>query len=319
MSQLDVYHDVSGVVLDGSYNLRYLDVSGTALNFTLIHFDQTMYLDVSGVLSKSRYDPSFAEYDAISEIDVSLVHFRKIFAIESDSDNLIDLSYNSVLDNVHFIVYDNSNNQIDNFIPNLGDLSKVVSGSIQDKSSLGLAIEQNTKLDFIRYLAYLLFNTPYASELFVNEEELVKSASNAINLAWTQCRGKLKDVSSRNPNSDPKMTHDVSGGFWYRNDNGNDTTNICGELYKQIVSNDPERFNNTNTLETVENYTNSLGGKQYYLPFIKHDVITIRVTLNAALGQDLFGLTYAERNSSFAADHQHLKPKIYLIKMRLTD
>lgn len=320
MSALNVYPVRTDTVLDGSYNgihrPKYMDISGTVLNFTLLDFDQTMFLDVSGVLSKSTYDPSFSHYDAISEIDVSLVHFRNMFAIESDSDNLIDLSLNSVLDNVHFIVY---NDKIDDFIPNLGDHSTVVSGTVQGKSSIGLAIEQNTKLDFIRYLAYLLFNTPYAAELFVNEEELVSSASRAINLAWTECRNKLKKVSSTNPESYVNLTHDISGGYWYHNDSGKQTSNICGELYKQIVSNDPERFNDTNTLETVETYTNSLGGKQYYLPFIKNDVITIRVTLNASHGQDLFGLTYSERSASFdPLDTQYLKPKVYLIKMRLT-
>lgn len=320
MSQLDVYPTRPDTVLDGSYNgihrPKYMDISGTVLNFTLLDFDQTMFLDVSGVLSKSTYDPSFSHYDAISEIDVSLVHFRNMFAIESDSDNLIDLSLNSVLDNVHFIVY---NHRIDEFIPNLGDHSKVVAGTVQEKNSVGLHVEQNTKLDFIRYLAYLLFNTPYAAELFVNEEELVSSAARAINLAWTECRNKLKSVSSTNPQTNAKLTKDVSGNYWYHNDNGKDYSNICGELYKQIVSNDPERFNDTNTLETVDNSYNTLGGKQYYLPFIKNDVITIRVTLHPAHGQDLFGLTYSERSASFdPLDIQYLKPKVYLIKMKLT-
>jgi hypothetical protein len=325
MSQLDVYPTRPDTVLDGSYNgvhrPKYMDISGTVLNFTLLDFDQTMFLDVSGVLSKSRYDPSFSKYDAISEIDVSLVHFRNMFAIESDSDHLIDLSLNSVLDNVHFIVY---SHRIDEFIPNLGDHSKVVTGTVQEKNSMGLHVEQNTKLDFIRYLAYLLFNTPYAAELFVNEEELVSSAASAINLAWTQCRNKLRYVAT-DASYNHNLKYDTSGNYYYLNDSlltdasGNGISNICGELYKQIVSNDPERFNDTNTLETVDNSYNSLGGKQYYLPFIKNDVITIRVTLHPAHGQNLFGLTYSERSASFdPLANQYLKPKVYLIKMRLT-
>jgi hypothetical protein len=317
MSDLTVYPAASSLGLDGSYNPHYLDISGNPLNFTLLDFDQHQFLDVSGVLYKTRYDPSFTEYDAICEMDVSLVRFRNIFAIESDSDLLIDLSYNTALDNVHFIVY---HNEIDNFIPNLGDHSKVVSGTIQDKSSLGLAVEQNTKLDFIRYLAYLLFNTPYAAELFVNEEELVKSAAKAINDAWTDCRTKLKSISSTNT-TNTNLKYDASGNYHYLNDTGNDITNICAELYKQIVSNDPERFIDTNTLEVVgSSIHNSLGGKQYYLPFIVNDVITIKVTLNAAQSQDLFGMVPATRPSSFnnSGAGPLLKPKVYLIKMKLT-
>jgi hypothetical protein len=317
-----VYTDASNVVVDSSYNPRYLDISGNPLNFTLLDFDENMFLDVSGVLYKTRYDPSFSQYDAISIIDVSLVHFRNMFGVESDSDLLIDLSYNTALDNVHFIVY---NDKIEHFIPNLGDHSIVASGTIQDKSSMGLDVAQNTKFDFVRYLAYLLFNTPYAAELFVNEEELVQSTSRAINNAWTECRKKLRYISS-DASGNHNMKFDASGNYYYLNDSalsdasGNGISNICGELYKQIVSNDPERFIDTNTLEVVgSSIHNSLGGKQYYLPFILNDVITIRVTLNAAQSQDLFGMIPITRPSSFD-NHgagPYLKPKVYLIKMTL--
>lgn len=64
-----------------------------------------MFLDVSGILSKSVYDPSFTTYDAIANVDVSFVKFRNMFAVQSDSNELVDLSYNTPLDNVHFIVY----------------------------------------------------------------------------------------------------------------------------------------------------------------------------------------------------------------------
>ena len=316
-----VYPGPNATTLDGSHNpIKYLDVSGIPLNFTILDFDQHMFLDLSGVIYKSAYDPSFAAYDAISEVDVSLATFREIFAIESDSDSLMDLSYNTVLDNVHFLVY---HDKIDDFIPHIGSKSEVVAGTVQEKNSLGVSVNQHTKSDFVRYLAYLLFNTPYAAELFINEQELVESTSRALDLAWDECKTKLRYVAT-DASFNHNMNHDTSGNYWYLDDSvlsdasGNGISNICGELYKQIVSNDPQRFNETNTLEVANANVNRLGGKQYYLPFILNDIITIRITLNAAPTQDLFNLTVAERSGAFKnGTGPELKPKVYLIKMKL--
>jgi hypothetical protein len=318
----DYYFDVSSVVLDSSYTPNYLDISGTPLNFTLLFFDENMFLDVSGILSKSVYDPSFTTYDAIANVDVNFDKFRNMFAVQSDSNLLVDLSYNTPLDNVHFIVYKDA---ITDFTPNIGENSVVKYGSVQAKSSLGSDISQNVKDDFIRYLAYLLFNTPYASELFINQQELVESAQRALDSAWDICKASLLNISSGNPNSNPDLIFDPSGDYWYLDDsaesdnNGKGISNICGELYKQLASRAPERFNNTNTLEVANGNHNTLGGIQYYLPFIIGDVITIRVTLNASQSQELFGLTVSERPASFVTlnNNTYLKPKTYLIQMRL--
>jgi hypothetical protein len=322
MSALNVYPTRDNTTLDASNNPSYLNVIGNPLNFTILNFDQHMFLDLSGVIFKAAYDPSFTAYDAISEVDVSLAHFREMFAIESDSDYLMDLSYNSVLDNVHFIVY---HDKINGFNPHIGSKSEVIAGTVQEKSSLGGPIPQYTKMDFVRYLAYLLFNTPYAAELFVNEEELVESADRALELAWHECKVKLNYVSSTDPSGNHNLKRDVDGSYNYLDDSllsdasGNGISNICGELYKQIVSNDPQRFNETNTLEVANANVNGLGGKQYYLPFILNDIITIRITLNAAPSQDLFNLTVAERPTAFKnGTGPELKPKVYLIKMKLT-
>lgn len=315
------YFDVSSVVLDSSGNPYPMDISGTPLNFTILFFDENMFLDVSGVLSKSVYDPSFTTYDAIANVDVSLVQFRNMFAVQSDSNELIDLSYNTSLNNVHFIVY---HDEIDKFTPNIGANSVVKSGYIQQKSSIGSDISQNVKDDFIRYLAYLLFNTPYASELFINQQELVESVQRALDSAWDLCKESLLNISSKNPKSNSNLRFDASGVYWYLDDstesdiNGEGVSNICCELYKQIVSRDPERFNDTNTLEVANGNHNTLGGIQYYLPLIIGDVITIKVTLNASQAQDLFGLTVSERPSSFdPKNNKYLKPKTYLVQMRL--
>jgi hypothetical protein len=392
-------------VTDASLNSN-MEITGTPLNLSLLDFDKNVFLDVSGILSKSVYDPSFATYDAIASLDVSLVHFRNMFAIESDSVTMTDLSNPSLFDNVHFIVYQDL---IDSFIPNIGKNSIVRSGSNQLNDSLNVPVDQHVHNDFVRYVANLLFNTPYATELFINQEQLVKSTKKSLDYAWEMCKSSLQNVSTTSKNAymfydasgnysylndalssdyvselynqivsnDPallnaEMFYDVSENFYYVNDtlpvdssgndlsttfinlynqfilnnpelinteifcdesgnlyylsdisvidiSGNGISNICGEIYKQIVSRDPERFINTNTLNVVNDSYNSLGGKQFYLPLIANDVITMRITLNPSSNQDTFGMTPITNPSAFITTSSGtiLKPKIYLIHMRL--
>ena len=307
----------------------------------------------------------------------------------------------------------------------------------------------------------MLFNTPYATELFINQSELVDSTTKALDYAWDLCKYSLHQVSttstnsymsydalgqyhylndslssnyvsevynqivSKNPGllntevfydvsaqfyyfsdtlpvdssgnnisntfnnlynqliinypelSNKEMFYDDSGNFYYisyisgtgtsgtgtsgtgtsgtgtsgtgtsgtgtsgtgtsgtgtsgtgtsgncncisGNDiSGNGISNICGEIYKQLVSRDPERFQNMNTLNTANDSYNSLGGKQFYLPLIVNDVITMRIALNPASNQDTFGMSSSTNPSAFITTSSGtiLKPKIYLIQMRL--
>jgi hypothetical protein len=217
-------------------NSVYPDISGNPLNFSLLDFDKKVFLDVSGILSKSVYDPSFAYYDSIANIDVSLVNFRNMFAIESDSVTLTDLSNPALFDNVHFIVYEDN---IELFIPNIGKNSIVTSGSNQTTDSLNALVDQHVHNDFVRYLANLLFNTPYATELFINQSELVDSTTKALDYAWDLCKYSLHQVSTTSTNS--YMSYDASGQYHYLNDSL--SSNYVSEVYNQIVSKNPGLLN----------------------------------------------------------------------------
>ena len=311
---------------DPSLNLSStFDISYTPLNISLLEFDENVFLDTSGILSKSAYDPSFSQYDAVVDLDVNLVHFRNMFGIESDSNFVDDDESNpALLDNVHFIVYQD---QIASFIPQIGQNGIVTSGSEELKSSLGIAVSQYARQDFVRHLANVLFNTPYATELFINEKGLVDSASSAFNTAWGNCQADLAKVSNTGKNSTdhPYMTQaDDGGDYYYLTDASSNafygTKNICGEIYKQLVSRDPERFRNTNTLSVAATAVNGKGLTQFYLPLIAGDKINIKITLNANSNQDTFGLTRDIRPSSFdpsGASILKLKPKSYLVRMTL--
>jgi hypothetical protein len=313
----DVSYIAANDITVAALNTNF-DISGNPLNISLLDFDKNVFLDVSGILSKTVYDPSFTTYDAIAALDVSLSTFRSMFAIESDSDTLTDLSHPALLDNVNFVVYDD---RIINFVPKMGENSSVISGSEELNDSLGLAVDQHVKDDFVRHLANILFNTPYATELFINQAELVMSVSDALDVAWGLCKADLHKVS--NTNTEAHMTLDIAGNYRYLTDASSNAyygvKNICGEIFKQLVSRDPERFINTNTLKVNVDGIDGAGLQQFYLPLIANDIINIRITINANQSQDTFGLTNATRNTSFISNGSGyiLKPKVYLVQMKL--
>jgi hypothetical protein len=314
----DASYIPAGDISDASLNTDFNFISSTPLNISLLEFDKNVFLDVSGILSKSAYDPRFTDYDSVVALDVSLVTFRNMFGVESDA-LLVeeDLSDPALLDNVHFIVYQS---EIADFVPNIGTKGLVISGSEELVSSLGAPMDQHARNDFVRHLANILFNTSYATELFINQELLVQSVKDAFDAAWDQCKNTLEEVS--NTNNSAYMTLDASGSYYYLTDASNNShyghKNICGEIFKQIVSRDPERFMNTNTLRVPAVGPDGQGLAQFYLPLIENDIINIKITLNANSNQDTFGLTYAQRSSSFNPDdHSALKPKSYLVQMTL--
>jgi len=314
----DASYIPAGNISDASLNANFNFISSTPLNISLLGLDKNVFLNVSGILSKSAYDPRFTVYDSVVALDVSLVTFRNMFGVESDAILVEeDLSNPALLDNVHFIVY---HDKIAEFVPNIGTNGVVISGSEELVSSLGAAIDQHARNDFVRHLANILFNTPYATELFINQELLVQSAKDAFDAAWVQCKESLEEVS--NTNNSAHMELDASGSYYYLTDASNNSyygyKNICGEIFKQLVSRNPKRFMNTNTLKVPATGPDGQGLAQFYLPLIENDIINIKITLNANPNQDTFGLTYAQRSSSFNPDdHSALKPKSYLVQMTL--
>lgn len=311
--------DATGTTSQSSYtNSNFDTVTGTPMEMSLVHFDKIVSIGAHGDIYETTYTPVFSDYDAIADLDVSLANFRKIFAIGSDS---IDLSNIAVfdptnpdpIDNVRFYVYDD---KIDNFNPLLGANSVVTNSAIQTISS-GHPLDQHVKRDFVRYLAYLLFNTSKAGSLFLNENELVNSVSDSLDAAWAQCAADLHSISTSGNSA--SLTVSAAGNY-YTDVSGGDLNNICGELYKQIVSRQPQRFSDLKDLRvlstTEPDYISEPYRNHFYLPLIAGDTIDIKVTVHPNENQTLYGLTPAVAPNKFGADHK-LIPRVYLIRMTL--
>jgi hypothetical protein len=136
-------------------------------------------------------------------------------------------------------------------------------------------VDQTVKTDFLRYLALKLFNTPLATDLFLNQELLDDDANSKFNAAWTQLVTNNINVVSTN-GSDTDLLG-VAGSKYLTNSITSDK-NLCRELYMQMASQQAARFSNfSNTFDSQS------------LPFVAGDSVSFQVTMSAAANQVLFG------------------------------
>ena len=128
--------------------------------------------------------------------------------------------------------------------------------------------------DYVRYLAKSLFNTSYATSLFLNRNNLIQSVGTSINIAWNDMHKLIQNISNKGLH--PNLIG--ASGFKYFTDEETNAYNICRELYLQLISQQPQRFKN------LLNSTNS-----QYLPIFAGDTISIRIIINPSINQPTFG------------------------------
>ena len=288
------------------------------IEITLLSFDKTISLDTGGILFNEIYNPIFDTYDAISTVNVDLKTFSNMFCFQTDYIDVNDITETDI----KYYVFTNKTNL---FIPNLG--SSIVNTNPIVEFTPSLTIESNQLIgkDFARYLAYLLFNTPYGTDLFVNESEIVNSVSSALDTAWSYCLADLKNVSNESTNQDIPLVGN-SPAKYLTNDYSS-VQNICREIFLQLISKAPSRFTNLpqipvedeNAAPIREDNANNL--KYYYLPFESNDIIQLRVNVRPNNNQPTFGINSITAPTKFetVGNDIQLKGRTYIINMVLTD
>jgi hypothetical protein len=229
-----------------------------------------------------------------------------MFGISTSYLNVDDIS-----NDINYYVY---SNKLGGFKPNFHLNTIVVNNAINPFGVRGGSIDQHIQKDFIRYLAQLLFNTSFATDLFTNEDELCDSVSNAIIQMWSSCIQDLQDISTTG--ASPLLKGNI--GARYLDETANTINNICKEMYSIIMSQSPKRFIQLPSLEITDTSLQIAGIKQYYLPFIHGDEICIKITLNPNENQNLFGLSSNNIYTPPKFDSEgKLLGRSYLIKMKL--
>jgi hypothetical protein len=251
--------------------------------------DKNCSLDTNAKVYDSVYDPTFT-YDAIAEYVIHTSVWKQIFQIQINDFNLDDIQTNDVKyiinsTSLEYLYYNTTNYK-------LGENAIVTNDTAIGQNTIVNSpyLTQCINHDYVRYLAKSLFNTAYATSLFINRSQLIESVGAAVNNAWLDMYNLMKSISNTGTNGNLSG----SSGFKYLTDNETNIYNICREIYLQLISRKPERF------KLLQNTTMAQP-----LPILVGDTICIRITINPSTTQPIFG-------------GNPIKPRRYLIKFRLT-
>jgi len=239
-----------------------------AINFSLSGLNQTFNLSTLAILDASSI--SLEATDATAVFYVRLSDINNLFMYQSDASEITNVS----ADDIKYYVFHrkwptelklNPSHAMMNKTESLGMLG--IGEELPENRSLA-------KHDFIRYIAYQLFNTIHGVDLFQNETELQE---NSVFLGET-VRNNIETIISgiSTTSASQNMAYDASGNKYLTNDaSGN--TNLCRELMRHIAALAPSRF--------YGNIPNHAGLKN--VPFMENDTIQYKLVIQAAAIQNL--------------------------------
>jgi len=212
------------------------------------------------------------DYDAIANLNIPLSHIHTTFQFSmSDNNNkLLDMSNN----NIHFFVVDKCLPQY--WCVGSGavlDPTHVIGTS--DKNGVDFD-EQSIRTDYVRYLAKDLFTTYLATDLFSNEAELIECVDWIVDNAWSTTIFDFirKYAVDSTITYDTMITDVFNNGYKCLDRYSGAKNNLCGNLFKQLSSNRPGRFNVSNNLIRESPLMQPL-------PLMVGDSITFKIIIKA--------------------------------------
>ena len=237
-----------------------------AVDFILEGLNADLSLDLSGALVGQDYADLDVSATAVYYVKTS--DMRKVFKFQTDSFDVTDAS----ADDIKYYVHRDSTAWPTNLKLNPANAAMVLDGA----EMLSSATDTKNKLkhDFVRYLAFRLFNTIHGVDLFSNEEELLASVVRGGRAARLAIEAKIDNVAATNNTiSGPDASNN------YYTTNAVDTSaNICRVLMRQLIHTAPGRF------ETLS-IDNSLNPIPISVPLEDGDNLNFKVTVAAASGQ----------------------------------
>jgi hypothetical protein len=255
----------------------------TPINFIIDNFETAITLDVSGNLFKSLVT---MDVSGVADLYVDLSLVRSAFQIQTDASDVINASSSDIkyfINRDIFWNYDTSHS----FAINPADaIYNFADSSVNIMNATDTPQKNMVCHDFVRFIASKLFNTPYGTDLFQNELELLNDIRDNSQKVWFTIDKELAkyDVVDRpalssvvgydGVNFESQVLHDgtYSGWKWYSNDVSG---NISKKMLDQMAYNNPARLRNiANTTEIQP------------IPFVENDTISLKLTVNPADGQE---------------------------------
>lgn len=164
ISEIDNYTNYSDLLTkraNNVYFLNVLDISGYVFEISSFDVSSTIQFDPT-FDTAIQQGLGFDDVSSIAIIDVSLSQFNSLFSLQSDSDDLDDLSINDLKYGFNVDSYNIFN---DISFSNSIVIEKMINAYYED---------QSLYYDFVRNLAYQITGGYAAADIFTNEEDLVQ-------------------------------------------------------------------------------------------------------------------------------------------------
>lgn len=206
----------------------------TTIAFSLPALNQNYTLDICGSILASAPE-AMTDISAVATYNIKRSVLRSVFKFHSDS---ADVNDSDVSDTKYYVFMNNW--PVD---ASLNPAHAVMTTSPMLATGGDILANKNlVKHDFVRYLAYRLFNTVYGVDLFSNETALINDISSKGRAKKDDIFTALNNVSTTSTVTGANaLTLDPSNNK-YTTNAASGNTNICRELIRQIGANAPGRF-----------------------------------------------------------------------------
>jgi len=232
----------------------------TSVNFVLSALNSQFVLSASGTLP--NYSPTLTS-DAVITLDtpVSAGVIQNTFFYRTDPDITLDAS---------FVYYYVDSSKWTNKSTVLNPKNGIVTTNMY-------VSEDAVGKDFLRDLAKQLFGTYLGADLFTNEDSVIFDINTRCDEVATNAVALINSVDKTVGSSNLLKT-DASGGRYL--DDNLSTSNISRELFNQLMTSAPSRFNDTK----LDKYNTEEDGF-YKLPILQGDSISFKMTVSPSITQ----------------------------------
>lgn len=247
----------------------------SSIAFSLPAFNQSYTLDICGSLLAAAPD-AMTDVSAVATYHIKKSVLRNVFKFYSDS---ADVNNVDASDTRYYVFmtnwpYDASLNPAH---------ASMTSNPMLATAGDVVANKNLVKHDFVRYLAYKLFNTVYGVDLFNNELQLLNDISSKGRTKAADIITLLKNVStSASTGSQILVGQTDSSGNRYSLNDASGNTNICRELIHQISSVAPARFHYGNSDASGVDVS---GNPYREVPIENGDSLNFKVSITPAANQ----------------------------------
>ena len=283
-------HGIFKKIVTSKKNIGYYYNKNNMVNFTLTGLNQAFTLDTSGVLA-GEAPAEFLDVSAVAVYNIKLSDMQNVFKFQTDSFdvNNVDAS------DIKYYVFSENPNWPTNLVINPANADMSHNAMFATGGEI-VANRNKVKHDFVRYLAYKLFNTAHGVDLFSNETQLLADLVTKGATAHTAIKTALAAVNTTA--SDLSANVDVDGRFYATNTKPENTTNnFSRELLRQIAHAAPQRFHGISDISGVQS-----------IPLAVNDSINFKVSISSYPAQH----TLTSRASAFDI-------RVYQIKLILKE